>query len=276
MAWRWDSDGIVLILMIMEKLRWIWAIAALALLSSCSIEKQLGKQFVAQSQGTRVAVYFPENALAKNQYSAEYESYSKVLDGFNQDLFLDVMYNAFAKTLADYDVEVYLPEDPENILVDSVNWLVILSNVEVTGSILRYEDILFDEEDRMVKPYALNNVNVASWFELNDGAWLPMQFAEVNFRDGFRSCVDGPLFSSNYSYEIDTLRLDDVYNGAVYLGKLYAGYVYDCFMNHYVVRKMEGLSSLWGNYLRYDPKKKSLRWLSSDKDERFVEMEAAE
>ncbi|MCF0201655.1 MAG: hypothetical protein HUK16_09955 [Bacteroidales bacterium] len=243
----------------------------MAFLSSCSIEKQMGKQFVEQSQGARMAVYFPEKAKASNQYSTQYQTYSKVLDDFNQDMFLDVMYNAFAEAMDDYNVEIYLPDDPDNVKVDSANWLVLLSNVEITGSMIRYDDVLFDDYYQTVKSYPLNHVNIASWFELNDGEWLPVQFGEINLMDGFRSSVEG-FSSNNYRFEIDTLKLDDVYNAAVFLGKTYAGYVYDCFMNRYISKRLDEMESVRSFFVHYDPYKRSLKAVSTDSEDKFVEV----
>ena len=244
-------------------------------LSGCNTSKKLAKKYVAGRNNIQAAVYFPEKAEVKVEYNAELDKKTEVLNGFNQDLFLDVMYNAYAEEMGHYDVEVYVPEDMEHIPVDSTHWLVMLSRMEISGRITEYEDYLFSDVDYYSYKHALNTINIASWFEINDSTWLPVLYCEHNLMDGFDSKTDFSFWSEelNYTYTIDTLKLDDVYNYAVYLGKLYAGYTYDYMMNHYVGEEMKRQNlDYWNQYmLRYDPYKKQLRY--AEEDDGFVEIE---
>ena len=243
------------------------------LFTSCQTELKLAKSFVADQAQTRVAVYFPEQAEVKVEYNTQYGQKTEVLNGFSQDLFLDVMYNAYADGLRAYDLDVYVPEDADNVQVDSTHWLVMLSRMEISGRITEYEDYLFSDTDEFSYKHPLNTVNVASWFEINDGEWRPVQFCEHNLMDGFDSKTDYSVWTTqfDYSYSIDTLQLADVYNYAVYLGKLYAGYTYDYMMNSYVKSELEKRNYLYQMLLRYDPYKKQLRY--AEEDDGFVGIE---
>lgn len=242
------------------------------LLSSCQTELKLAKTFVAEQNNTRVAVYFPEQAEVKTEYNMQYGRKTEVLDGFSDDLFLDVMYGAYADMLRVYGLDVYVPEDVDNVQVDSVHWLVMLSRMEISGRITEYEDYLFSDTDEFSYKYPLNTVNVASWFEINDGEWRPVQFCEHNLMDGFNSMVDYSIWKNkmDYSYSIDTLQLNDVYNYAVYLGKLYAGYTYDYMMNSYVWKEFKKRNYTYQILLRYDPYKKQMRF--AEDDDMFLEI----
>ena len=244
------------------------------LLSSCQTELKLAKTFMAEQANTRVAVYFPEKAEVKVEYNTQYNMRTNVLQGFSYDLFLDVLYDAYANGLRAYDLDVYVPEDADNVQVDSVHWLVMLSRMEISGRITEYEDYLFSDRDEFSYKIPLNTVNVASWFEINDGEWRPVLFCEHNLIDGFDSKTDYSFWTTkfDYIYTIDTLELKDVYNYAVYLGKLYAGYTYDYMMNSYVSEEMKRQNlDYWNQYmLRYDPYKKQLRY--AEEDDRFVEI----
>ena len=230
--------------------------------TSCQTELKLAKTFVAEKTNTQVSVYFPESADVKVEYNIQYGQQTEVLNGFNQDLFLDVMYNAYARAMDDYGLEVYVPEDADQVQVDSTHWLVVLSRMEISGRITEYEDYLFSDSDEYSYKHPLNTVNVASWFEVNDGDWKPVLFCEHNLMDGFDSNTDYSFWSNkiDYSYTIDTLKLDDVYNYAVYLGKLYAGYTYDYMMNSYVGTELKKKGYNYQLLLRYDPYKKQLRY----------------
>lgn len=236
------------------------------LLSSCQTELKLAKKYRTERPYIEAAVYFPERAEVKTEYSTQYGKKTEVLDNFSQDLFLDVMYNAYAKAMEDYGIEVYVPEDADNVQVDSIHWLVILSRMEISGRITEYEDYLFSETDEFSYKHPLNTVNVASWFEINDGDWKPVLFCEHNLMDGFDSEADYSFWTRkiDYNYTIDTLKVEDVYNYAVYLGKLYAGYTYDYMMNSYVEDELKKKGYSYQLLLRYDPYKKQLRYADED------------
>lgn len=241
-------------------------------LTSCQTELKLAKKYMAERPNIEAAVYFPEKAEVKVEYNSQYDKKTEVLNGFNQDMFLDVMYNAYAQTMGDYGVNVYVPEDIDKVPVDSIHWLVMLSRTEISGRITEYEDYLFSDTDEYSYKHPLNTVNVASWFEVNDGNWKPVLFCEHNLMDGFDSKTDYSFWTQkiDYTYTIDTLELQDVYNYAVYLGKLYAGYTYDYMMNSYVGAELKKKGYAYQLMLRYDPYKKQLRY--TEEDDCFIEI----
>lgn len=249
-------------------------LALLAVLcSSCQTELKLARSFVANNEGTKVAVYFPDSAVViTNHVNQQSPVTSGLLDGFDQNLFLDIMYAAYAKTLTECDLEVYVPDDANEIRVDSAHWLVLLSRVEIEADTVEYEDYLFSDLDDYSYKHNLNRFNVASWFDMNNGEWLPVAFHEHNIIDGFDSKTDYSFWTSkfDYSYTIDTLTLDDLYNYAVYLGKLYAGYTYDYMMNRYVEAKLSKTGFAKQNVFRYDPYRKKVFYIYDE--DGFVEI----
>lgn len=256
----------------MRKLKFLLVVLVALALSSCQTELKLGKKYRAERPHIQAAVFFPEQAEVKTETDATYGQ-TELLKGFDQDLFLDLAYNAYADAMEVYGVEVYVPNDIDNVPVDSVHWLVMLSRMEVSGRITVYEDYLFSDTDEFSYKFPLNTVNVASWFEINDGEWLPIQFCEHNLIDGFDSKTDYSFWENkiDYKYSIDTLELKDVYNYAVYLGKLYAGYTYDYMMNRYVGKELAKKNYGYQLMLRYDPYKKHLRY--AEEGDGFVTIE---
>ena len=249
----------------MKKLIFIGLLFVLTL-SGCQTELKLAKKYMAERPQIAAAVYFPEQAEVIVEHNTQLGKQTDVLQGFSQDLFLDVMYNAYAEAMGDYGIAVYVPENADNMQVDSTHWLVMLSRMEISGRITEYEDFLFSDTDEYSYKHPLNTVNVASWFEISDGAWKPMLFCEHNLLDGFDSKTDFSFWTGNldYNYSIDTLQLKDVYNYAVYLGKLYAGYTYDYMMNSYVGKELKKKGYSYQLLLRYDPYRKQLRYADED------------
>ena len=90
--------------------------------------------------------------------------------------------------------------------------------------------------------------------------------------DGFDSKTDYSFWTQkiDYSYTIDTLELKDVYNYAVYLGKLYAGYTYDYMLNSYIGKEFKKKGYTYQLLLRYDPYLKQLRY--ADEGDQFIEI----
>ena len=183
------------------------------------------------------------------------------------------MYAAYADELGKYGINVYVPDDPDAVQVDSAHWLVVLSRVEIQGLFTEYEDYLFDFTDEYAYTFSLNTVNVASWFDVNDGEWQPTLFDEYNLTDEFNSYVTRSRSEGmQYHYDITPINTDDVYNFAVFLGKRYAAFTFDYMMNHFVgsVMELEGKEPRFR--LRWDPYEKSFYFMGSD--EGFWELES--
>lgn len=243
---------------------------AALMLCSCGSEIALSNRFIAQTKTARVAVYFPEEAQVSLIPDSD-GSYSKVLDSVDQNQFLDIMYEAYADGLRSFGLEVYVPEDPENVQVDSLNWLVILSNVEMQGLYKEYVDYLFDFIDEYNYAFSLNTVNVASWYEINDGEWLPALFDEYNLCDDFESHVThSKKDGTQYHYNITPLKVSDVYDFAVYLGKRHASFTYNYMLNRFVASGMKAKNVEPRFKLRWDPVEET--YYFQMEDEGFIEL----
>ena len=242
--------------------------------ASCGSEFKLAKSFAEQSQRTRVAVYFPETVQVTLIQDKEGD-YTKVLDSVNQNMFLDIMYASYADALRQQGLDVYIPDDQDHIQVDSTHWLVILSKMEIQGLYTEYVDHLFDFLNEYNYPFALNTVNVASWFDINDGEWHPTLFDEHNLKDDFSSYVTRSReIGTQYHYNITPLKADDVYNYAVYLGKRYAEFTYDYMMNRYIESDLAKKSQYPRFQIHWNQGEKTYEYLLEG--EEFIELKAEE
>ena len=249
----------------------IVVLAALTLMG-CGSEFGLANRFVAQSQMVQAAVYFPEEVLV-TLIPDEEDTYSQVLDSLNQDLFLDVMYLAYADELNKYGVNVYVPDDPDRVAVDSRHWLVVLSKVEIQGLFTDYVDHLFDFIDEYDYSFSLNTVNVSSWFDVNDGEWLPTLYDEHNLMDDFSSYVTSDkVLGTQYHYSIKSIVNDDLYDYAVFLGKRYAAFTYDYMMNRSIGIGLKRKNETARYKLRWDPYEEAFYF--QQEGEGFIELKA--
>ena len=103
----------------------------------------------------------------------------------------------------------------------------------------------------------VNSIEANTWFELSTvnssedkKEVLYHNYSIFDYLDG---CFYGTLFSSEvkYEYTIDTLKLNDIYNLAAYLGKLYADYVFDYLMNK-EIEKQFAVKTRPPEYLHYN------------------------
>ena len=245
-------------------------IVVAVLLTSCSAELKLAKSFSQQTRGAQVAVYFPEAATV-TLVQDEDGSFTKVLDSLNQDTFLDILYEAYAEGLRSFGLEVYIPKNQNNIQVDSTHWLVLVSKVDIQGKFTEYVDQVFDYMDMYEFPFSLNTVNVAAWFDINDGEWHPTLYYEHNLTDGFSSKVTRKKNTgTQYQYDIKPIVNDDLYHYAVYLGKQYAAYTYDNLLNRYVEAGMKKVNDTARYKLGYDPAENTYYIL--EEEEGFIEL----
>ena len=170
----------------------IIGLLAVMFFASCGSEFRLANRFVAQSPQVQVAVYFPEAAEVKLVPDDSGE-YSRVLDSVDQNQFLDIMYAAYAEELGTYHVNVYIPDNPDQVQVDSLHWLVVLSKVEMQGLYTDYVDQLFDFIDQYEYTFTLNTVNVASWFDV----YLGRRYAAFTYDYMMNSFVENAMKPKN-------------------------------------------------------------------------------
>ena len=250
--------------------RLLLSLLSLLLLASCGTETRLAKRFVQQSKNVRIAIYFPETALVSDARRIDSTYTYPLIDSLNSDLFLDIMYSSYSEELKKYNLDIYRPDDPDNIQVDSLHWLAMLTQVSIEESTIEYMDYGYGPRDYRYY-YPLKCINVASWFDFNNGEWSNTQFHELNLTDGFSSEASYRHSTFNYSYQIDTLHIANVYNFAVFLGKVYAAYTYDFFMNDFIATEMRRMSLKPNGKLRYDPSDNKFYYYS--KEEGFYELE---
>ncbi len=220
------------------------------LLASCGTELRLAKQFVGQSNNAHIAIYFPETASISDARRLDTTCSPPLLDSLNSDVFLDVMYSAYSEELQKYKVKIYIPENPDDIQVDSLHWIALLTQVDITENTIEYMDYGYGPRNYRYF-YPLKCINVASWFDFNNGEWSSTQFHELNLTDNFSSEASYAHGRLNYTHNIDTLQIDKVYDFAVFLGKLYASYTFDHFMNEHINAQMKGRKP--NGRLHYDP-----------------------
>lgn len=240
---------------------------------SCSPYKRLAYDFVNKSKGASVAFYVPDDLqktnlrddcdiesdefaeMDENQIIDIVNSRIKILNEIDDEIFLDVMIASFEETLNDYDLNLQYWEDGDS-KPDSLHWVVDLSHMEIQEVLThQYVSCGMDGNYELIP---LTRINVASWFEVLNDEKSMMVFTEHNYDDYIADCYYTMDSVNNVvaNVEFQSVDINGFYSFAVALGKLYAGYIYDFFMNEYVSKEMmkNGKEySVDDNYMRYDP-----------------------
>lgn len=248
---------------------------------SCSPQKRLAYDFVKKSKGATLAFYVPQElnkmnirkdcdpdnvdlvTLDEEQLRDTIEARTRIVNKIDDNIFLDVMYSSFISTLKDYNIDL----DYEKAVPDSTHWIINLTYIEVQEYI---EHLLshcgVDGNFEFIPSTA---INVASWFELSDGDKIHSVFTEQNYGGYIEDCYYSLDSLKNLvtNVEMQHVNVEGFYDFAVVLGKLYAGYCYDFFMNEYVRKTLtrEGKESDDDIYMRYDPYESYIYYTRRDK-----------
>jgi hypothetical protein len=249
-------------------------------LGSCSPQKKLARQFTEQAPDWGVLVMMPEQIFKLNE---RYDRDEKGMSGFsdfeknqallNQSLLLKtlndsivrlVFENAYLSTLQQYDVKVYEESDFEEFYGrDSLSWIANVAQLEIQEFIEDYEDEDMFYGMSYMKIVPLNAINLAAWVEISQLNQSKQQadvyFTDQNLFDQLESEFVYDFFTSqvNYYYSIDSLKTQDIYDFAGFMGRLTASYTYDQILNNKLEHEAPQTTSERLFY-RYDPYTKRL------------------
>lgn len=242
------------------------------LFSSCSLEKRLAYDFVKKTNGAYVAFYIPNeldisnirkdctdealDSIAPENVQDTINARTKIVNKIDENLFLDILVASFENRIEDYGLSLVYWEN-EQTKPDSLHWIVDLSHIEIQELV---EYMMTYCGDYSYEFYPSTTVNVASWFELINGDKSHMMFTEQDYCEYISDCeyVIDSLNNTRAKLTVQPLTIDGFYDFASMLGKLYAGYAYDFFMNDYVKKELLKKDKVYEYYddymyMRYDP-----------------------
>lgn len=262
------------------------------LLSSCLVERQLAGKFIAEWKPPAVLVMAPEYVLKENlkaeklylrtdlspvqKDSAAFYS-SLFLKEISDSLLIETYVNAFIKGLRDQGYVVFVEADLDTFLTwKGEAYVFNMAQLLLEEYIIPLsEHESFDDTLVYYKKFELNALSVNSWFELS-----PMNAPEDEPRLLYashylhdylkgrftRHPIKGTVV---YKYEKRPVEIRDVYRLAEILGRKYAGWLTDYFVNSYIEESLpEGLAP--EVRYTYDPVSGKLKrsW-----EDRFMEMD---
>lgn len=240
----------------------LWGIFFMVLLfTACSPQKKLARSFMREGDPPQLLLLPPpplqlnnvnrsliEPLLAENPaLNADSLLYfnSRFLQQVSDSVFYETFLNEFIVELELLGCRVYTSDSLGRFLsLQQAAWTLSLAQVELEEYLLpRIErDYFIEGEDSNVyyKHFVLNAVNLNYWIEvsrLNDSGFpVQMHFASQKVTDDLQGEFRRHLVSGNvhYEYRFREMQVADIYRMAKYQGRLYAGYLYDIFLNYHL------------------------------------------
>ncbi|MEI7499477.1 MAG: hypothetical protein WCK84_03415 [Bacteroidota bacterium] len=261
--------------------------AILLCLQSCLPERKIANNFIESQHMLNLLVNPPDlvykynhkgeiiegfDSLSSDQQDSALWVNSQFVQQLNDSVLLETYMNQFINEMREFGFNVYLVDAIDSFMTGKPqSYILDIPQIQVD----EYFYPLLDEDEYMdstyYKKFELNAVDFSCWFELRkantENAKKMVLYSSHTAYDSFNGRFFNDPFSSTvrYKYTIDSLKTNDVYEMATYLGKKHAGYLYDYFMNQYIAKNLpEGMRMM--DYYHYNRNKKSF---SSAYDDRF-------
>ncbi len=268
------------------------AVTIALLLSACSVERQMGRKYIARADSTSFLVLFPAEVFVVNKKNENFDGSflfseaqkdtslfrnSVLLPFLNDEAILKPFKESFVKELSNYGYRVYDTTQMDQFMaVEHHSRVLNVAQIELQEYLTSYEDAVTVDEQVYTKVIYLNGINIGSWFEISpinevEKAKIPVLFATHDLTDRWNGYFVQRFLTGEIEYrlEIDSLQPNDVLNFAAYLGRLYAAYTFDYMLNRDIKSKTP-LQEQTESYYRYDPYQKRLFVTDQDK---FIELE---
>lgn len=274
------------------KIKLLRFIALSLLLASCSVERKLASRLAVDTEGLAIMLISTDQIFADQLTYPDVEDWdrlspeeqdsvrlssSRIIKDLSGQQFLNIFKQSYTKELGRYGVKVFGESDLNDFHSwEGSSWLVNLAQVEVQEQ----QQIIRDEElvNGTLYTYDIpvNNVNIASWFEVarmnasTDNS-MEVMFASYDISDDYHGYFTQNFVTGEVGYNLrsDTLNMDKFYLSVAFLGRLYAGYTFDYILNNRLKDQLDS-EKRSGRYFRYDPYR---RYLFPTERDRFLPLE---
>lgn len=268
-----------------------FSFSGLIFLSGCTVERKLAKQFVENRQNTSVLL-IPANFVYKynlKTYEVAGESWmdeaaidsvlfyrSLFVQYVSDSVFLETYMNELINGLRKRKLNVYLEPDTDVFLNASGDkYLLNVAQLMMEETVERVFDPEYDPEYEYIGDIYLNKIVLSSWIEISavteSKPDKSLVYSDMYMNDYFEGRVRYFPFTGRmaYTYNIDSIDINDIYTMAAAAGNRYSGYIFDYFMNRYIEQNIPNDDDRI-LYFRYDLLNRSLKPSS---DERFIILE---
>jgi hypothetical protein len=263
------------------------------LLSGCTLEQKLAKNFVKQKPGNQIILLAPSYLFKTNLKTYDIPGVDS-LDEFTKDsllldkslflknitdsLIINQFIIGFQKYLEKCDATVIPEKSIDTVMARGGHpYFVNIAQLGLEEYVHPYssEEVVFDEV-LTIDGFDVNAINYNAWIEvsrLNSEKMNKVLFNSDMLTDDVNGVMKQNLFSGNYTYNysIDTITPGTAYDYSRYFGYWTAAKVFDYMMNNYVFDNLPVSYPYVPYYYHYDPDHKILS--ITDENDRIIELD---
>jgi hypothetical protein len=267
--------------------------AAVILLSSCSVEKKLGKEYREMSPDTIALLLMPDylfkynlktyespgiDSLPEWQRDSILIANSLFLSQLNDSSVLAGFGDNFAARLSRYRIKVIREQSLDSFFVMHHSGLVInIAQISLEEYVHPYSfDYAEEFEEYTIGGIDLNALNINVWVEisqLNSEQKNKVLFASNSIADQLDGYFRQYLFTGNteFEYTVDTMNLQQVNTFTDEMGTTCAMYLYDYLLNSYIRKRVPENYPYDIRPLRWDPEKSLFEFI--EPEDLYIELE---
>lgn len=256
----------------------ILGICAMLLLSGCSPERKLARNYVKKHSGSGIMI-LPLYELYKDNLTISYDTLvdyspwqldsiawmqSVYIQDVSDSIFLTRFTNSLINELSESGFDVYVDGSSDVFLsLPDPKWMIQIAQLELNEDHrIDYYDMYSTESG---EPYSegfrINQVGMKSWFEVSRANTSTKQvlFLDGYIQDDFNYGIDLDLMEGSVGLmgNRDSVQVKDIYTMAEESGRKHGELLFDYFMNDYI---RENLPSgiINREYYHYNRRTKSL------------------
>lgn len=257
------------------------------LLTSCSMERNLARDYVKNHKGEGIMLspvnfLYKENTgayidtskypLSSQQDSVAYYS-SSYMQFISDSIFLTVFTNSLIDALSDEGFDVTLDESADLFLGSrKPTWILQISQLQLEEDFTPRVVYAYDDEDvEYFQEYRQNLIGLNSWLEVSrlnaENSKKQLLFLSGYIEDDANQGVSLEYYEGEFYFRAarDTIQISDIYRMASSSARKHAELLFDYFMNDYIRLNLHNTTGI-RKEMHYDRK---LNRIESGLRERF-------
>lgn len=244
----------------------IWvliAIFALSAMVSCSPERSLARQFMKSEQPTAILLLAPDyvfktsyklpdsldlNKIPPYLHDSVLLANTQLIQFVNDSIYMDEFMRGMRNELNMLGFQVYDSENTVDFLAIENKALIL--NLAQSGLEEFYDSVAesarFDDDEVYNYDFFITSINMNFWFELSGLNHYDSDMRVLFSQQTIADWVEGDFryfpFTGDvkYIYDVDSLKVSDIYYFAGKVGQLNASYLHDYLLNKFIQTRIAG------------------------------------
>jgi hypothetical protein len=257
----------------------IFSIGIVLLLSGCSVERNLARQYIKKHAGHGIMIVpqyelFKDNLTISFDPDIQYTSFeldsiawvqSSYIKHISDSIFLSAFSNSLIEELTSQGYDLYLDASSDVFFsLPDPKWMIQIAQLQLNEEHLIVYHRMYSVEDGEPydEPYNYNQVSLCTWFEVSRANTANKQvlYLEGYVEDDLNLNIDFDFSEGTIGLlgDRDSLELDNIYTFAGQFGEKHGEMLFDYFMNDYIRENLPP-GIIDRQYFHYNRRTKSLK-----------------